>query len=121
MMKQPYADALSAHALFGRLVNGKYALRNLDDDDVRFYAITGQSPRRLYELTGGAGDFKFQRIYRSEKILRRIAEDQLAAYALFGSKDGEIARCGSPLPHTHTRAAVLGATTHPKRPRPKTN
>src|SRR3546814_9487711 len=71
MMKQPYADALSAHALFGRLVNGKYALRNLDDDDVRFYAITGESPRRLYELTGGAGDFKFQRIYRSVQRLLR--------------------------------------------------
>lgn len=113
MLKQPYLEE-SAKAIFERLSNGKYALSNQDDEDVRFYAITGDNPRRLYELTGGAGDFKFQRIYRPVGILKRIAADPVAAFALFGIKVGKCGKCGSPLTQKHTRERGIGDTCYAK-------
>lgn len=113
MLKQPYVEE-SAKSYFDKLDNGKYALRNLDDNDVRFYAITGESVRKLYELTGGAGDFKFQRIYRPVGILKRIAKDPVAAFALFGIEIGKCGRCGSPLTQDHTRKRGIGDTCYAK-------
>lgn len=114
MLKQPYLEE-SAKAFFDKLDNGKYALRNTDDDGVRFYAITGgDGYRKLYELTGGAGDFKFQRIYRPVKILKRIAADPVAAFALFGIEVGKCGRCGSPLTQDHTRKRGIGDTCYAK-------
>lgn len=114
MLKQPYLEE-NAKAYFDKLLNGKYALENPDDEDVRFYAITGENGyRKLYELSGGAGDFKFQRIYRPVKILKRIAADPIAAFALFGIKIGKCGRCGSPLTQKHTRERGIGDTCYAK-------
>jgi hypothetical protein len=113
MLKQPYLQE-SAQGLFDKLHNGKYALRNVDDEDVRFYAIGGDEVRRLYELTGGAGDFKFQRIYRPVGILKRIAADPVGSFALFGIEVGKCGRCGSPLTQDHTRKRGIGDTCYAK-------
>lgn len=113
MLKQPNAGA-SRDELFARVDNGKYALRNEDDDDIRFYAIGGTRHRILWELTGAPGDFKMQRIYRPEKILKRIADDPVAAFALFGLNVGTCGRCGSPLTQKHTRERGIGDTCYAK-------
>lgn len=113
MLKQPSAG-MSRDALFERVVNGKYALKNEDDDDIRFYCIGGTRHRVLWELTGAPGDFKMQRIYRPEKILKRIGDDPVAAFALFGLNVGTCGRCGSPLTQKHTRERGIGDTCYAK-------
>lgn len=113
MLKQPHAG-LSRDELFTSVENGRYALRNLDDDDIRFYLISGTRTRILWELTGAPGDFKQQRIYRPEKILKRIAENPLASYILFGLNVGQCGRCGSPLTKKHTRERGIGDTCYGK-------
>ena len=40
MLKQP-SSGMSRDELFEKLTNGKYALRNEDDEDIRFYCIGG--------------------------------------------------------------------------------
>jgi hypothetical protein len=112
MLKQPNAG-MSRDELFERVDNGKYALRN-EDDDIRFYAIGGTRHRVLWELTGAPGDFKMQRIYRPEKILKRIGDDPVAAFALFGISVGTCGRCGSPLTQKHTRERGIGDTCYAK-------
>lgn len=113
MLKQPSAG-MSRDELFERVVNGKYALTNEDDDDIRFYCIGGTRHRILWELTGAPGDFKMQRIYRPEKILKRIGDDPVAAFALFGLNVGTCGRCGSPLTQKHTRERGIGDTCYAK-------
>jgi hypothetical protein len=113
MLKQPSAG-MSRDALFERVVNGKYALRNEDDEDIRFYCIGGTRHRILWELTGAPGDFKMQRIYRPEKILKRIGDDPVAAFAMFGLNVGTCGRCGSPLTQKHTRERGIGDTCYAK-------
>lgn len=113
MLKQPSAGA-SRDELFERVANGKYALRNEDDEDIRFYCIGGTRHRILWELTGAPGDFKMQRIYRPEKILKRIGDDPVAAFALFGLNVGTCGRCGSPLTKKHTRERGIGDTCYAK-------
>src|SRR3546814_1553442 len=101
---------MSRDELFERVDNGKYALKNEDDDDIRFYCIGGTLHRILWELTGAPGDFKMQRIYRPEKILKRIGDDPVAAFELFGLNVGTFGRCGSPLTQKHTRQRGIGDT-----------
>ncbi|QKY78616.1 hypothetical protein SEA_DRYAD_78 [Streptomyces phage Dryad] len=113
MLKQPNSG-LSRDELFERVDNGKYALKNEDDDDIRFYCIDGTRHRILWELTGAPGDFKMQRIYRPEKILKRIGDDPVAAFALFGLNVGTCGRCGSPLTQKHTRERGIGDTCYAK-------
>lgn len=113
MLKQPN-EGPSREELFEKVDNGKYALRNEEDDDIRFYAIGGTRHRVLWELTGAPGDFKMQRIYRPEKILKRIAADPVAAFALFGLNVGTCGRCGSPLTQKHTRERGIGDTCYAK-------
>ncbi|QNR52018.1 hypothetical protein phiRKBJ001_76 [Streptomyces phage phiRKBJ001] len=113
MLKMP-SDGPTREELFDKLDNGKYALRNEDNEDVRFYCIGGVRPRILWELTGSPGDFKMQRIYRPEKILARIGADPLAAYVLFGLSVGKCGRCGSPLTQKHTRDRGMGDICYSK-------
>lgn len=113
MLKQP-GNGLSRDELFERLDNGKYALKNEDDDDIRFYHISGTRHRILWELTGAPGDFRMTRIYRAERILKRIADDPVAAFALFGINVGTCGRCGSPLTQKHTRERGIGDTCYAK-------
>lgn len=113
MLKQP-SNGPTREELFDKLDNGKYALKNEDDDDIRFYCIGGTRHRILWELTGAPGDFKMQRIYRPEKILARIGADPLAAYVLFGLNVGTCGRCGSPLTKKHTRERGMGDTCYSK-------
>ena len=113
MLKQEHAG-VSRDELFSRVENGKYALKNIDDDDIRFYCIGGKRHRILWELTGAPGDFKMQRIYRPEKILQRISFDPLAAFVLFGLNVGECGRCGSPLTNKRTREQGMGDTCKSK-------
>lgn len=113
MLKQPSAG-MSRDELFELVPNGRYALKNEDDEDIRFYQIGGARHRILWELTGAPGDFRMQRIYRPEKILKRISEDTLAAYVLFGLNVGMCGRCGSPLTKQHTRERGIGDTCYAK-------
>lgn len=113
MLKQPHAG-LSRDDLFEKIPNGKYALRNIDDDDIRFYVVSGTRRRMLCELIGAPGEFRQQRIYRSEKILKRIADDPVAAFALYGLNVGMCGRCGSPLTQKHTRERGIGDTCYAK-------
>jgi hypothetical protein len=113
MLKQPN-NGPTREELFDRLDNGRYALRNEDDDDIRFYHISGTRHRILWELIGAPGEFRQQRIYRPEKILARIAEDPVAAFALFGLNVGTCGRCGSPLTQKHTRERGIGDTCYAK-------
>lgn len=111
MLKQPYLRE-DAKSIFEKLENSKYALET--DGDIRFYEVTGKAIRRLYELTGAPGDFRSQRIYRPVKILSRIAEDRLAALALFGQNVGRCGRCYSPLTQKHTRERGIGDDCYAK-------
>jgi len=113
MLKQPSSGA-SRDELFAKVANGKYALKNEDNDDIRFYGISGTRHRILWELTGAPGDFKMQRIYRPDKILKRIGDDPVAAFALFGLNVGMCGRCGSPLTQKHTRERGIGDTCYAK-------
>jgi len=113
MLKQPN-DGLSRDELFEKVDNGKYALKNEDDDDIRFYHVSGTRHRVLWELTGAPGEFRMTRIYRPEKILKRIASDPVAAFALFGLNVGTCGRCGSPLTQKHTRERGIGDTCYAK-------
>jgi len=113
MLKQPNAG-MSRDELFAKLDNGRYALKNEDDDDIRFYHISGTRHRILWELIGAPGDFRQQRIYRADKILKRIADDPVAAFALFGLNVGTCGRCGSPLTQKHTRERGIGDTCYAK-------
>lgn len=110
MLNQPYLDGPSVHELLDKVQPGRYALQNEEDDDVRFYFVSGKLPqyRRLYELTGAPGDFRQQRIYRPNKILARIAADPVAAFALYGVKVGKCGVCHSPLTQKHTRERGIG-------------
>jgi hypothetical protein len=113
MLKQPN-NGPTREELFDKLDNGRYALKNEDDDDIRFYHISGTRHRILWELIGAPGDFRQQRIYRAEKILKRIADDPVAAFALFGLNVGMCGRCGSPLTQKHTRERGIGDTCYAK-------
>jgi len=113
MLKQPNSG-LSRDELFGKLENGRYALKNEEDDDIRFYHVSGTRHRILWELVGAPGDFRQTRIYRPEKILKRIADDPVAAFALFGLNVGTCGRCGSPLTQKHTRERGIGDTCYAK-------
>jgi len=113
MLKQPNAG-MSKDELFERIPNGKYALRNEGDDDIRFYHVSGVHRRVLWELTGAPGEFRQTRIYRSEKILKRIGDDPVAAFALFGLTVGTCGRCGSPLTQQHTRERGIGDICYAK-------
>lgn len=113
MLKQPNA-VMNRTELFGRVEKGKYALRNLDDDDIRFYLVVGTRRKMLFELIGAPGEFRQQRIYRPEKILKRIGDDPVAALALFGISVGTCGRCGSPLTQKHTRERGIGDTCYAK-------
>lgn len=113
MLKQPY-DGPTREELFERIDNGKYALQNEEGDDIRFYRVSGTRRRILWELLGSPGEFRMQRIYRSEKILKRIADDPIAAFALFGLNVGACGRCGSPLTQKHTRERGIGDICYSK-------
>lgn len=113
MLKQP-DSGMSRAEISARIYNGKYALQNEDDEDVRFYLVSGELHKTLWELTGAPGEFRRQRIYRAEKILRRIAADPMAAFALFGLKVGACGKCGSPLTQKHTRERGIGDTCYAK-------
>lgn len=113
MTKQP-AVGMSRSALYAKVDKGKYALRNEEDDDIRFYLVVGTRRKMLFELIGAPGDFRQQRIYRPEKILARIGEDPVAAFALFGLNVGMCGRCGSPLTQKHTRERGIGDTCYAK-------
>jgi hypothetical protein len=113
MLKQPN-DGLTRDELFARVDNGRYALQNEDDDDIRFYHVSGTRHRMLWELIGAPGDFRHQRIYRPEKILKRIGDDPVAAFALFGMNVGTCGRCASPLTQKHTRERGIGDTCYAK-------
>lgn len=110
MLKQPHLDGMNSGDLFNVVITGRYALKNEEDDDVRFYLVAGKEPRfrRLYELTGAPGDFRQTRIYRPNKILARIAADPVAAFALYGMKVGKCGVCHSPLTQKHTRERGIG-------------
>jgi hypothetical protein len=113
MLKQP-GNGMAKAELFERVLNGRYALKNEGDDDIRFYFVGGVRARRLWELTGAPGDFREQRIYRPEKILKRIGDDPIASMALYGMNVGQCGRCGSPLTQKHTRERGIGDTCYAK-------
>ena len=115
MLKQP-GNGMSKSELFERVLNGRYALENevAEVVDIRFYLVDGDRSRSLRELTGAPGDFREQRIYRPEKILKRIGDDPLAAMALYGLNVGRCGRCGSPLTKKHTRERGIGDTCYAK-------
>lgn len=113
MLKQPSAGA-SRDELFAKITNGRYALHNEDDADIRFYLVGGTHHRILWELTGAPGDFRQQRIYRPEKILKRIGEDPVGAFALYGLNVGSCGKCGSPLTQKHTRERGIGDICYAK-------
>lgn len=113
MLKQQHSG-VSRDELFSRVENGKYALKNIDDDDIRFYMISGGRNRVLWELTGAPGSFRQTRMHRPEKVLQRISFDPMAAYVLFGLNVGECGRCGSPLTKKHTREQGMGDTCKAK-------
>lgn len=113
MVKQP-AEGGSRSELYAKIDKGKYALKNEEDDDIRFYLVVGTRRKMLFELIGAPGEFRQQRIYRDEKILSRIAADPVAAFALFGLNVGTCGRCGSPLTQKHTRERGIGDTCYAK-------
>jgi hypothetical protein len=112
MLKQPNA-LMNRAELYAKVEKGRYALRN-EDDDIRFYLVVGTRRKMLFELTGAPGEFRQQRIYRDEKILKRIADDPVGAFALFGLNVGTCGRCGSPLTQKHTRERGIGDTCYAK-------
>jgi len=96
---------------FPEVPPGKYALET-DDGDVKFYQVgkilAEGTPRWVNALIGAPGEFRKQRIYRYDGILKRIAADHKAAFALFGQRVGQCGVCSSPLTQQHTRERGVG-------------
>ncbi|AVP41406.1 hypothetical protein SEA_YARA_72 [Streptomyces phage Yara] len=90
---------------------GRYALRD-EHDEVKFYQVgkifAEGKPRLVWSLAGAPGEFRKTRVYRAEGIMSRIAEDPIAAFALFGQEVGQCGVCNSPLTQKHTRDRGVG-------------